>query len=159
MKEIWAPWRIEYIRASRQNGCFLCKSLASRRDRHNLVLHRGKTCIVIMNRYPYTGGHLMVAPRRHVDSLHAMTTAEVHEMMRLTRKAISALKRIAHPQGFNVGINIGAAAGAGLKDHIHLHIVPRWIGDTNFMPVLAHVKVVPQALLGLWDELRVVFRK
>jgi ATP adenylyltransferase len=153
MKEIWAPWRIEYIKAPHAKGCFLCRSFASRSDRRNLVLKRGKTCIVLMNRYPYTGGHLMVAPRRHVDSLVAMTPAELNEMMRLTQEAIGALKRTIQPQGFNIGINVGAAAGAGLKDHIHLHIVPRWVGDTNFMPVLAHIKVVPQALLDLWDQL------
>lgn len=157
MKELWAPWRIEYIKMARDGGCFLCKGFKSRQDRKNLIVRRGKLCAVVINRYPYNGGHLMVAPLRHVDTLDAMTPAETAEMMRLTTAAMKALKKISHPQGYNVGINIGEAAGAGLKDHIHLHIVPRWSGDTNFMPVLADTKVVPQALHELWALLRAAF--
>jgi len=153
MKEIWAPWRIEYIRKSRDTGCFLCKSFASKKDQQNLILNRGKTCAVVINRYPYTSGHLMVAPYRHIDSLQAMTRKELNEMMALTIKAINALKKGIHPQGFNVGINMGEVAGAGLKDHIHMHIVPRWSGDTNFMPVFADVRIIPQSLHDLWNHL------
>ncbi len=156
MKEIWAPWRIEYIKKAKERGCFLCKSVKSRRDRVNHVLKRGTTCVVVMNRYPYNAGHLMVAPRRHVADLHQLTAAEKMEIMQLLMQSCDALKKVCRPQGFNIGINIGAAAGAGLKDHLHLHIVPRWRGDTNFMPVVSDTRVVPQALNELWDALHKV---
>lgn len=158
MKELWAPWRIEYFKKVKGKGCFLCKSFASVRDRDNLLLKRGKTCVVLMNRYPYTSGHLMVAPIRHVATLEDMNQRELAEMMQLTQQAIRALKKIARPHGFNIGVNIGKAAGAGLKDHIHLHIVPRWTGDTNFVTVMADIRIVPQALQELWKELRKVLK-
>ena len=158
MKELWAPWRIEYFKKVKGKGCFLCKSFASRKDRDNLILLRGKTGVVLMNRYPYTGGHLMVAPYRHIASLEDMTQEEMCEMMKLTQQAIRALKKVARPHGFNIGVNIGEAAGAGLKDHIHLHIVPRWTGDTNFVTVMADIRIVPQALQELWKELRKVLK-
>jgi ATP adenylyltransferase len=158
MKELWAPWRIEYFKKAKGKGCFLCRSFASARDRDNLILQRGKTCVVLMNRYPYTSGHLMVAPGRHVATLEEMRPPELAEMMQLTQAAIRALKKIARPHGFNIGVNIGEAAGAGLKDHIHLHIVPRWTGDTNFVTVMADVRILPQALQELWKELRKVMK-
>jgi ATP adenylyltransferase len=135
MKELWAPWRIEYFKKVKGKGCFLCKSFASSRDRDNLLLKRGKTCVVLMNRQE-----------------------EMCEMMLLTQQAICALKKVARPHGFNIGVNIGEAAGAGLKDHIHLHIVPRWTGDTNFVTVMADIRIVPQALQELWKELRKVLK-
>lgn len=153
MKEIWAPWRIEYIVRAKQGGCFLCKSIRSRRDRQNLVLKRGRTCVIVMNRYPYNGGHVMIAPRRHVAELKDMKPAEISEMMAMAIEVAAALRKTIRAEGFNMGINIGEVAGAGLKDHIHLHIVPRWAGDTNFMPVLADTRVIPQALAELWDRL------
>ena len=156
MKELWAPWRIEYFKKAKSEGCFLCKSFASSRDRDNLILKRGKTCVALMNRYPYTSGHLMVAPGRHVATLEDMKPRELAEMMQMTQQAIRALKKIARPHGFNIGVNIGEAAGAGLKDHLHLHIVPRWTGDTNFVTVMADVRILPQALQELWKELRKV---
>jgi ATP adenylyltransferase len=158
MKELWAPWRIEYFKKVKGKGCFLCKSFASSRDRDNLLLKRGETCVLLMNRYPYTGGHLMVAPIRHVATLEEMSQEEICEMMKLTQQAIRALKKVARPHGFNIGVNIGEAAGAGLKDHIHLHIVPRWTGDTNFVTVMADIRIVPQALQELWKELRKVLK-
>ncbi len=158
MKEIWAPWRIEYIKKAHEKGCFLCKSFKSRNDRKNLVVRRGKTCALVINRYPYNSGHLMVAPLRHAASLEHLKPAETAEITRMTIAAIHALKKTMQPQGFNVGINIGEAAGAGLKDHIHVHIVPRWTGDTNFMPVLADVRVMPQALREIWSMLRKALR-
>ncbi|MFH0953939.1 MAG: HIT domain-containing protein [Verrucomicrobiota bacterium] len=158
MKEIWAPWRVEYF-TKKQKGCFLCKAFRSRKDRENHVLKRGKTCAIIINRYPYTGGHLMVAPYRHVASLEHMNPREHAEMMKLTIEATAALRKSIHPHGFNIGINIGAAAGAGLKDHVHMHIVPRWTGDTNFITVMADVRIVPQSLLDLWDQLRKVIKR
>jgi ATP adenylyltransferase len=154
MKELWAPWRIEYFKKVKGKGCFLCEGVASSRDRAHLILTRGKTCVVLMNRYPYTGGHLMVAPFRHVATMEDLKPREMLELMQLTQQAIRALKRKIKPDGFNLGVNIGEAAGAGLKDHIHLHIVPRWIGDTNFVTVMADIRVLPQALQELWEELR-----
>ena len=130
--------------------CALCKSRA---DQDNLVLKKGKTCVMVMNRYPYNGGHLMVAPKRHVATIEQMTQVERLEMMDLTALATRLLETTAHPDGFNVGVNLGEAAGAGLKDHVHMHIVPRWNGDTNFMPVFADVKIIPQALEELREEL------
>lgn len=158
MKELWAPWRIEYFKKPKEKGCFMCRSLRARKDRENLVLKRGRTCAIVINRYPYTGGHLMVAPYRHVASLEELRPAEQAELMKLTTAAMKALKKCARPHGFNIGINIGEAAGAGLKDHIHVHIVPRWSGDTNFITVMADVRVVPQGLLEVWQQLRKAMR-
>lgn len=154
MKSLWAPWRIEYLRAPRARGCFICRMLRRDRPQEDLLLARGRLCAVLMNRYPYTPGHLMVAPLRHVAELDDLTAAESAELFRLTQRAIAILRQAVRAQGFNVGFNLGEAAGAGLKDHLHLHIVPRWTGDTNVMPVLAGTKVMPQALDALWAELR-----
>jgi ATP adenylyltransferase len=154
MKQMWAPWRLEYVRhVDDDDGCFICRALAGDADRENLVLKRGSTCAVIMNRYPYANGHLMICPYRHVDDLVAMNPDERLEAMDLVADSIGALKKAVCPDGFNVGTNLGRIAGAGLKEHVHTHVVPRWSGDTNFMPVLADVKIVPQSLLELWDEL------
>lgn len=158
MKEVWAPWRIEYFRKPKEKGCFLCKGFAGRADHRNHILKRGRTCAVLMNRYPYTGGHLMVAPFRHVATIEGLSEAELAEMMKLATAAMKALRKTIKPHGFNVGINIGEAAGAGLKDHVHLHIVPRWRGDTNFITVMADVRVVPQAIDELWGKLREVMK-
>ncbi len=156
-KTIWAPWRIEYILSEKDGGCFLCDMFAADNDRDNLILRRGETCAVVMNRYPYTGGHLMVTPYRHLENLKDMTPAERLELTDLTIEAVEILKAELKPDGLNLGYNLGAAAGAGLKDHIHQHIVPRWTGDTNFMPVLADTRVMPQALMEQYDALRPLF--
>jgi ATP adenylyltransferase len=132
----------------------LCDICQGNKDEKNLVLKRGELTFLLLNKYPYNNGHLMVAPYRHVDNLEAMTEKEMTEMMQMASTICKALRQSLHPDGFNLGLNIGAAAGAGLKDHIHLHIVPRWEGDTNFMPVLAEVKIVPQPLGELWRKLR-----
>ena len=144
---------MKYIQGIKTQGCFLCAMFKSRKDRENLVIWRGAACAIVMNRFPYNGGHLMVAPYRHVGGTQAMTETELLDMMRLTNLALDALQRVCRPDGFNVGINLGEAAGAGLKDHVHTHIVPRWNGDTNFMPVLADVKVMPQTLEEMRDIL------
>jgi len=146
--QLWAPWRMEFIRGPKEEGCFLCRIIREgpAGDAGNLVVCRGKACLLLMNRYPYNGGHLMVAPYRHAGRLESLTADERNEMMELTCLAERLLERVMKPQGFNMGINQGAAAGAGLKDHLHMHVVPRWEGDTNFMPVLGSVRVVPQAL-------------
>ena len=153
MKRLWAPWRLEYIVGDKQEGCFLCRILGDDNDRENLILKRGQLCAVVMNRYPYNNGHLMVCPYRHVAELDDLCGEERLELMDLVADCIKALKQSIRPDGFNVGINLGRAAGAGLEDHIHTHIVPRWNGDTNFMPVMDDVKVIPQGLLELWDVL------
>jgi ATP adenylyltransferase len=154
MQHIWAPWRIDYIKAVKKDGCFLCAYFAAPGDdRENLVLARGPTCAVVMNRYPYTGGHLMVCPYRHVSDLSALTAVEQAEMMRWSALSVEILKRHMKPDGFNLGINLGDAGGAGLKDHLHLHVVPRWVGDTNFVSVVGDLRVIPQALEALRDEL------
>ena len=158
MERLWAPWRMEYILKCRQPGCFLCDAFQSEADREHLIVKRGAACALIMNRYPYNNGHLMVAPYRHVDSVEGLRPEEQADMMALAATACARLREVIHAQGFNLGINQGTAAGAGLKDHIHLHIVPRWEGDTNFMPVLADVKVIPQPLLELWEQLHSALR-
>lgn len=157
MNNIWAPWRIEYILGPRDGECFLCAKLADTNDRANHVLYRGPTCAVVMNRYPYTGGHLMVCPYRHIADLKELTRDERIELMDLTERCVAILRAVMKPHGYNIGYNLGEAAGAGLKDHLHQHIVPRWIGDTNMMPVLADVTVVPQALDDLYARLKPAF--
>ena len=152
-RPLWAPWRIEYIRNEKEGECFLCRIFAEQTDRENLLLHRGKTCAVLMNRFPYNSGHLMVAPFRHIAGLGDLTSEETLEMAALTARSVAVLGEVMVPQGFNIGCNLGAAAGAGLKDHLHQHIVPRWIGDTNFMPVLGGPRVIPEALEATYDLL------
>ena len=154
MNQIWAPWRIDYILGPKDRDCFLCTKFGEAQDRANHLLHRGPTCAVILNRYPYIGGHLMVAPYRHVDTLDAMTVEERAEMMELANRCVVVLRTVMSPQGFNVGLNLGAPAGAGLKAPVHLHVVPRGVGDTNFLPVLGKTTVIPQALDELYDALR-----
>ncbi len=152
-RPLWAPWRIEYIRGEKENECFLCRMLAEDADRDNLILLRGKTCAIVMNRFPYNSGHLMVCPNRHVADFADLTPEEDLDMAELTRLAIAALRTVLQPEGFNLGTNLGSAAGAGLKDHLHRHLVPRWVGDTNFMAVTGDTHVVPEALLATYDLL------
>ncbi|MDD2236556.1 MAG: HIT domain-containing protein [Kiritimatiellae bacterium] len=153
-KQLWAPWRMDYIRNNTSAGCFMCEAFSRDEDRKNLIARRGETCAVILNRYPYTNGHLMVAPYRHLPDLESMSREERTEMLNLAAWCTSCLSRMMHPHGFNIGINLGEVAGAGLKDHVHLHVVPRWSGDTNFMPVFGETRVIPQALEEVWDQLR-----
>ncbi len=155
---MWAPWRIEYILSSKKRGCFLCKAVQEEMDQKNLILKRGKKVFAIINRYPYNNGHIMIAPYRHVATLEKMDKEEQSEMMQMSAFACEKIRKAMKAQGFNIGINIGEAAGAGLKEHIHLHIVPRWAGDTNFMPVTADIKVIPQDLNSLWLQLASIFK-
>jgi ATP adenylyltransferase len=157
MNNLWAPWRIEYILSPKDGACFLCDMFREQEDAKHHLLWRGPTCAVVMNRYPYTGGHLMVCPYRHVAELADLTREERIELMDLTEQCVRVLKQVMNPQGFNIGFNLGTAAGAGLKDHLHQHIVPRWIGDTNLMPVLGGVNVVPEALDVLYAKLKPAF--
>ncbi|WP_456368243.1 HIT family protein [Thermococcus sp.] len=154
MKVLWAPWRIEYIRSPKHDGCIFCDFPKENRDRERLILHRGKHAFVIMNNYPYNPGHVMVAPYRHVGKWEDLTDEELLEIMKLTQLMIRAIKKAMNPDGFNLGVNLGRVAGAGIDDHVHLHIVPRWNGDTNFMPVIADTKVIPESLQEAYDELK-----
>ncbi len=143
-----------YIRQCCEPGCFLCDAFQSEADAENLIVKRGEACAVILNRYPYNNGHLMVAPYRHVDGVEGLNAGEQQELLALSAAACSRLRVELQAQGFNLGINQGAVAGAGLRDHLHLHVVPRWEGDTNFMPALADVKIIPQPLAELYERLR-----
>jgi ATP adenylyltransferase len=147
-KPLWAPWRLEYIQqADELDGCLFCDAVESDDDEAALVVHRGGRAMVLVNKYPYASGHLMVAPNRHVGEFGELTDDEALEVHRLARHGIGALAQVYAPQGYNLGWNLGRIAGAGVVDHVHLHVVPRWAGDTNFMPVLADVKVIPEHLL------------
>lgn len=157
-KNLWAPWRMQYIRSldeeTQETGCFLCRYWENAADdRTNHVVWRGETAFVVMNRFPYTNGHLLIAHANHQGDLADLTDEELFEMTRLIRAGVDLLRGIVKPQGFNVGYNLGRCAGAGLPEHLHAHIVPRWGGDTNFMAVLGETRVVPDALDTLYDEL------
>ena len=151
---IWAPWRMDYILDPKTDGCFLCAALASDDDRAHFVLDRRDHCFAIFNRFPYNNGHLLVAPNAHKADLTDLSDDELAELMHLTRDAQELLRTTVHPHGFNIGINLGRCAGAGLPGHLHVHIVPRWDGDTNFMPVTAGSKVIVQSLDALYELLR-----
>lgn len=158
MKQLWAPWRLEYIVSEEKpDGCIFCIFPQEDEDEKNLILCRGKHAFVIMNRFPYSNGHLLVPPYRHIADMTELTDEENLEIMQLTQKCCKVLKTICKPDGFNIGINMGTAAGAGIADHLHLHVVPRWNGDTNFMPVFADVKVIPQALETTYKLLKEQF--
>jgi ATP adenylyltransferase len=147
LKRLWAPWRLEYIRsADEQEGCVFCRAAEARDDEGALLVHRGERAFVLLNRFPYASGHLMVAPYRHEGEFGELSGEEAAEIHALAASALGALAQTMRPQGFNLGWNLGRIAGAGVVDHVHLHVVPRWAGDTNFMPVLADVKVMPEAL-------------
>lgn len=152
---LWAPWRLDYVVQPRTDeGCFLCNALASADDEARLVVERRERCFSILNRYPYNNGHLLVAPNRHEGDLAALADGELADLMRLTRDTQQLLLRALSPDGFNIGINLGRCAGAGLPGHLHVHIVPRWNGDTNFMPVTTGAKVIVQSLEALYALLR-----
>jgi ATP adenylyltransferase len=155
---LWTPWRMAYINDQdpKPSGCVFCVLPAEdeANDERNLILDRGRHNFVILNAYPYNPGHLMVAPYRHVGDYLDLTGEELTEATELTRTAIAALKRVSSPHGFNVGMNLGTVAGAGIADHVHLHVVPRWGGDTNFMPVIGQTKVLPELLAETWTKLR-----
>ena len=166
MDRLWAPWRAQYIQDSAQrpaptdDGCFLCHALASdpANDRSNLLAFRGQHAAVFLNRYPYNNGHLLVTPLVHRGQLDELAGPELTAPLELVRDSISILSRMMRPQGYNVGLNLGKAAGAGLPGHLHWHIVPRWDGDTNFMPVLGETKVIVESLAASYDRLVAEFR-
>jgi ATP adenylyltransferase len=155
MDQLWAPWRLAYIAnpkpPSTDDACFICRGLAEADDRANLIAYRGVHCAVVLNRFPYNNGHLMVAPNAHKALLHELTDAEALEIQQVLTRLVGILGDMMRPDGYNIGLNLGRVAGAGLPGHLHWHLVPRWNGDTNFMPVVADVKVISQSLESLYD--------
>ena len=156
MQVLWAPWRMAYVADKAARGCIFCIALEGDR-RERLLLGTTAASLVILNRFPYQNGHLMVAPRRHTASLTALPEAEHRDLAETLRRSLDTVAATFHPDGFNLGMNLGAAAGAGVVDHLHWHIVPRWGGDTNFMTVVSEIRVMPQHLLETYDRLRVAF--
>jgi ATP adenylyltransferase len=143
MKTMWAPWRIEYILGAKERGCVFCKALSVSDE---LTLYKGQSTLVIMNKYPYINGHLLVAPVRHLSTLSELNQAEMGALLATVEQSVAILKEVMHPEGFNIGLNLGRVAGAGIEEHLHFHIVPRWSGDTNALAVFADVRVIPQHL-------------
>ena len=159
MKQLWAPWRMEYIKSEKSDECIFCVLPSSQDDEKNFILLRGKHSFVIMNIFPYNCAHLMVSPYRHIGCITEQNDSERFEVNQLTEECIKILKTVSEPDGFNIGYNIGKAAGAGYDEHIHCHIVPRWSGDTNFMPVIGDVKVHPEHLVSTYEKLQPYFKK
>src|SRR5512136_202888 len=154
MKHLWSPWRLEYLAGAKTEGCVFCTAADGTDDRQNLVLLRGEHAFLILNRFPYNNGHFMVVPYAHVPSLEDLDALALTGMMLLLNRGLAALRRSMQPDGFNVGINLGHCAGAGVADHVHIHAVPRWNGDTNFMPVVGDMRVVPETWLQTYDRLK-----
>jgi len=155
MNHIWSPWRMEYIqRTERRKDCFLCSAVEADDDARHLVVHRGVEAFVILNRYPYTSGHVMVVPCAHANTLEMLAASTQAEIMTLIAHSLKALRQVYHPEAFNVGANIGEAAGAGQAEHLHFHVVPRWGGDTNFMSSLAGTRVLPESLEDTYLRLK-----
>jgi len=154
MHRLWAPWRLKYIKGDKKEGCIFCNKARGKKDEENYILLRGKTSFVILNAFPYNNGHLMIAPYRHISSLEKLNSEEQIEIMQLTSRMIRLLKEVMQPEGFNIGVNLGKAAGAGIEGHLHFHIVPRWVGDYNFMPLLSDTKVIPEALDETYRKLK-----
>jgi ATP adenylyltransferase len=162
MKTLWAPWRLEYVTddsPDRKTGCIFCPRIAGSEDEQNLIVYRTPLTIVLLNRYPYSNGHLLVMPKKHTGEMDDLDQAEMLELCEATRLSLRALKQTMKPHAFNVGLNLGKGevAGAGIPDHLHVHIVPRWAGDTSFMPVLADVKVMPEHLSQSYQKLKAAF--
>jgi ATP adenylyltransferase len=159
MDRLWAPWRAQYIRnasaaSGTETGCFLCQGLEEHDDRENFLVWRGEHAVVFLNRYPYNNGHLLVAPRVHRGTLGDLSGRDLFEPLETVKRMVAVLDRMLRPQGYNIGLNQGKSAGAGLPGHLHWHVVPRWDGDTNFMPVLAQTKVIVESLFEFYDRLK-----
>jgi ATP adenylyltransferase len=159
LKRIWAPWRMKYILSDKTQGCAFCQALQAGDDKANYILYRGEKAFIILNTFPYTNGHVMVVPYAHIGDLVELDRETLLDMMLLTQKTLQAMRQAMGPHGFNVGLNLGEAAGAGIQDHVHIHIVPRWQNDTNFMPVLADVRVIPDSLEETYDKLHAALHK
>ena len=161
MDHLWTPWRRAFVEGATTDAltaCFLCAAPAAHDDRANLILLRAERAYVLLNLYPYNSGHLMIAPYAHTGDLATLDTAVAQEMMAVTQRCVGVLQKAYQPQGFNVGMNLGKPAGAGVPDHLHVHVVPRWSGDTNFMPIVAETKVLPETLDQTYARLAPLFR-
>jgi len=162
MENLWAPWRMEYILKEKHGisePCIFCHRIKQKTDRKNLILYRSQDAFIIMNRYPYNNGHVMVVPYRHSGDITDLLANEKADLFRLVQLSIQALQEDMIPHGFNIGMNLGRAAGAGIEDHIHFHVVPRWNGDTNFMPVISNTKVISEALDKSYQKLAKTIKK
>ena len=157
MDRIWAPWRMDYIESSKNPGCVFCEKSQSKKDKKNLVLYRGMETFILMNLYPYTNGHLMIAPYLHTSDVNELAEIANKEIMQFAKDCFNILKSKLGAEGFNFGANLGKVAGAGIDQHIHYHIVPRWSGDTNFMPVISDTKVMIEKLNKTWERLKPEF--
>ena len=158
-KTIWAPWRAEFILGEKEKGCIFCKRLKRKDSVKNLIIYRGKKSFVILNKYPYNPGHAMVVPKRHVAHIEKLTAVEAAEFFELTRLTVKLMKKALKPHSLNIGMNLGRSSGAGIPEHLHMHIVPRWNGDTNFMPVIGETKVVSVPLEPIYDAIKKEFDK
>jgi len=162
MNVLWAPWRLKYILSTstkKSEECLFCRVIREDNDAKNYVVYRGKLSYIILNAFPYNPGHLMVVPYKHVPTLELLDYNEGLEIFQLTQLSLRALREVYNPDGFNIGVNIGRVAGAGIEAHVHIHIVPRWNGDTNFMPVIGNVKVIPEALEDTYTKLKKAIEK
>ncbi len=160
MDHLWSPWRYQYVQKTKTgNGCIFCQVAASGDDQDNLLVYRGARNFVMLNLYPYTTGHVMVVPYEHVDNLEGAAAETLEEMILLVKKSQGHLRSIYHPAGFNLGMNLGESAGAGIAEHIHMHVLPRWPGDTNFMTTVGETRVLPEALPDTWRKLRAAFQE
>lgn len=155
---LWAPWRMQYILKAQNKGCIFCKSLEQKKDGENFILYRGRKCFVILNIFPYNNGHLMVVPYKHTGDFEGLDEATLTELILVTKRMTKLLQKTCCPEGFNIGLNIGRCAGAGIVGHVHIHIVPRWQGDTNFMPILAKTKVVSESLPETYKKIKKMLR-
>ena len=164
MEKIFAPWRMQYILSNSESedktpdGCIFCVFPKLSEDEKRLIIERGKSCFVIMNAYPYNPGHLMVVPYRHTSDFTSLTAEELAEAFALVQKSIKALNTLIQPHGFNIGVNLGRTAGAGIDQHLHIHIVPRWNGDTNFMPVTGETRVISESLQSTYSRLTAIWK-
>jgi ATP adenylyltransferase len=158
-ERLHAPWRMAYVEKTGKTEpcCVFCMAPSADDDRMHLIVHRGRHCFVILNAFPYNSGHLMVVPYAHTADLAVLPPETLAEMMQLSTTAMAALRAVMRPDGFNLGMNLGRAAGAGIADHLHLHVVPRWVGDTNFMPVLGNTRVLPESLERTWEKITAAF--
>jgi ATP adenylyltransferase len=159
MKTLWAPWRMEYILGKKEPECIFCSYPKKNKDRESLILYRSSHSFVMMNKYPYNNGHIMVVPYIHTSTIDNLTDEVLSDFMKVTQYSLKCLKETFRPEGFNIGINIGAVAGAGMEEHVHLHMVPRWAGDTSFMSVFGEIKVIPEYIMETYDKLYPVFNK
>jgi ATP adenylyltransferase len=156
MKTMWAPWRMEYILGDKEDGCIFCKALA---EQDNLTLYKGNMTMVVMNKFPYINGHLLVATTKHISTLNQLGKGEMGDLLETVEQSVGILKKVMSPDGFNIGLNLGKVAGAGVEEHLHFHIVPRWFGDTNALTVFADVRVIPEHLLATYNNLKPYFDK